>query len=92
MLLKYIYTCSCSSLSLYVHVFLHLKCVSFFIQLCEEVSRLNELKKQHMQKFCEVTRQELFAIWDQCMYGPQQRREFSAAFSGEQYISSLYTV
>jgi protein regulator of cytokinesis 1 len=51
--------------------------------LCEEMSRLNELKKQHMQKFCAATREELHAVWDQCMYGPQQRREFSAAFTDE---------
>ncbi|CAI8041453.1 Protein regulator of cytokinesis 1 [Geodia barretti] len=51
--------------------------------LCEEMSRLNELKKQHMQKFCEATREELHVVWDQCMYGPRQRREFSAAFTDE---------
>ena len=53
------------------------------------MSRLNELKKEHMQKFCEATRQELHTVWDQCMFGPQQRQEFSAAFSGE-HVSHMH--
>ena len=46
-----------------------------------------------MQKFCEATRAELHLVWDQCMYGPQQRQEFSPAFSGEyyMYILCIYT-
>ena len=33
-----------------------------------------------MESFLKKTREELQEIWEECLYGEQQRREFAAAF------------
>lgn len=52
-------------------------------RLEEELSRLIELKKENMKLLISNTRSELHKIWDKCLYGDLQRREFSPAFSDE---------
>lgn len=49
-------------------------------QLREELGRLDELKREHMETFIMKTRAELKQIWGECLYGIQQQREFGAAF------------
>ncbi len=49
-------------------------------QLREEKQRLDELKRQHMETFISKTRAELEGVWQDCLYGVQQQREFAAAF------------
>lgn len=50
------------------------------IQLREELQRMDELKKQHMEAFILKTRAELRDIWVECFFGVQQQREFAPAF------------
>lgn len=49
-------------------------------QLKEELQRLDLLKRQHMEAFISKTREELKRVWEDCLYGPQQQREFGPAF------------
>lgn len=48
--------------------------------LREELQRLDELKRQHMEAFILKTRTELREIWVDCFFGVQQQREFAPAF------------
>ena len=48
----------------------------------KEVERLQELKRQHMQKFIDSIRKELLALWDKCYLGEEQRQLFQAFYSG----------
>ncbi|XP_065071475.1 protein regulator of cytokinesis 1-like isoform X1 [Rhopilema esculentum] len=48
--------------------------------LKNELSRLQELKRQHMQKFVDNLRKELDALWDKCYYSSEQRNEFRPYF------------
>ena len=41
------------------------------------------LKKQNLKRFIQATRSELEKVWNKCHYGEQQKKEFSAAFTGE---------
>lgn len=52
-----------------------------------EVDRLDILKQFHLEGFIKATRAELAKVWDQCMYGEDQKREFGPAFNG---ITVLY--
>ena len=53
------------------------------LQLKNELERLDQLKKQNLQRFVLATRAELHTVWDKCMFGEQQRREFSPAYTGQ---------
>ena len=48
-----------------------------------EVDRLDILKQCHLEKFIKATRVELTKVWDQCLYGENQRMEFPQAFNGK---------
>lgn len=47
----------------------------------KEAERLQELKRQHMQKFIESIRKEVVSLWDQCFFGEEQRKVFTAFYS-----------
>lgn len=47
----------------------------------KEVERLEELKRQHMQKFIESIRKELVSLWDKCYFGDDQRQLFMPFYS-----------
>ena len=49
----------------------------------KEVARLEELKRQHMQKFIDSIRKELQALWDKCYLGEEQRQLFRVFYSGK---------
>ena len=49
--------------------------------LKNELERLDQLKKQNLQRFVLATQAELHTVWDKCMFGEQQRREFSPAYT-----------
>ncbi|XP_047133005.1 protein regulator of cytokinesis 1 isoform X1 [Hydra vulgaris] len=49
--------------------------------LMKEISRLEELKRLHMQKFIESIRKELAFLWDKCYFGEEQRIVFQAFYS-----------
>ena len=57
--------------------------LSYFRQFMKEVARLEELKRQHMQKFIDSIRKELQALWDKCYLGEEQRQLFRAFYSGK---------
>ena len=63
-----------------------------WLQLREELERLTVLKKQHMEAFIVKTREELQQVWDQCLYGKQQRREFAPAFIQGPFNDDLLSV
>jgi len=42
----------------------------------QELSRLEELKRQNMERFINSVRQELLACWDQCFISQTQRASF----------------
>ncbi|XP_070541094.1 protein regulator of cytokinesis 1-like [Ptychodera flava] len=48
--------------------------------LQKEVARLEELKKQNIQRVTEGIREELKTWWDKCFYSRQQRHAFTAAY------------
>lgn len=50
------------------------------MQLREELERLDEMKRKHMETFILKTRTELREIWVDCFFGVQQQREFGPAF------------
>ena len=41
-----------------------------------ELQRLEELKRANMRKFIESTRSELVKVWDRCLFGAHQRKQF----------------
>lgn len=49
--------------------------------LLNEIARLEELKRIHMQKFVESIRKELLALWNKCYMGEEQRQLFQAFYS-----------
>ena len=60
--------------------FTFVECLS---KLKNELERLDQLKKQNLQRFVLATRAELHTVWDRCMFGEQQKREFSPAYTGQ---------
>ena len=47
------------------------------------------MKRDNLQRFIEATRVELNSMWDKCMYGKSQKKEFAPAFIGESYKTIL---
>lgn len=58
-------------------------------ELQSELDRLNMLKRDNLERFIEATRTELNTIWDKCLYGVNQKKEFRPAFSDEFTDDSL---
>uniref|UniRef100_A0ABM0LVK7 Protein regulator of cytokinesis 1-like n=1 Tax=Saccoglossus kowalevskii TaxID=10224 RepID=A0ABM0LVK7_SACKO len=52
-----------------------------------EIARLEELKRQNIQKVIEGIRQELLIWWDKCYFSRQQRHDFTAAYEGKLIFS-----
>ncbi|XP_019849406.1 PREDICTED: protein regulator of cytokinesis 1-like isoform X1 [Amphimedon queenslandica] len=52
-------------------------------ELKSEVDRLDILKQFHLEGFIKATRAELAKVWDQCMFGENQKREFGPAFNDD---------
>ena len=42
----------------------------------QEVARLEEIKKENIEKFVNTLRNELHKLWDDCFYTPEQRNRF----------------
>ena len=63
---------------------------TLLLQLKKELSRLEELKKQHMQKFVEALRKELAILWDKCHYGKEQRQEFRPFYEGMELFQYIF--
>lgn len=49
----------------------------------DELSRLNELKRQNLHLFVEDARYKLQELWDSLYFSEEEMLEFTPAFSGE---------
>ncbi|XP_060791924.1 protein regulator of cytokinesis 1 isoform X3 [Neoarius graeffei] len=53
------------------------------------VDRLELLQKTKLEEVIDKVRQELVALWDKCMFGPEQREPFSVHFCDANYTVEL---
>ena len=67
------------------------KFVIFCLQLKIELARLEELKRQHMQKFVMNLRKELDALWDKCYFSAERRGDFAPYYQGKLHQLRLYS-
>ncbi|KDQ11552.1 hypothetical protein BOTBODRAFT_57325 [Botryobasidium botryosum FD-172 SS1] len=49
----------------------------------EELEKMLELKRQSMSEFISNAREEIQALWEELMLGPEERAEFSAFYDDE---------
>ncbi|XP_041916257.1 protein regulator of cytokinesis 1 isoform X1 [Alosa sapidissima] len=54
-----------------------------------EVDRLEELQKAHLEDVIEKARLELMDMWDKCLFGPEQREAFNCYFCDVNYTEEL---
>lgn len=54
----------------------------------DELSRLNELKRQNLHLFVEDARTKLHTLWDELYFSEEEAVEFTPMFCGKSYTSS----
>ncbi|XP_065142849.1 protein regulator of cytokinesis 1 [Paramisgurnus dabryanus] len=53
------------------------------------VEQLKEMQMAHLEEVIDKVRQELVALWDKCMFGPEQREPFNVHFCDDHYTEEL---
>ncbi|XP_030625973.1 protein regulator of cytokinesis 1 [Chanos chanos] len=56
------------------------------------VDRLEALQREKLEEVIDKVRQELVALWDKCMFGPEQRESFNSHFCDNNYTEELLAV